>query len=514
MACNDSVRTTAGTIIYIGLAPALISKASFLDVLLFDIGEVTSIGELGESYNTATRTTLASRNVIEKKTTANHVSPPLNLAISDANAGQQMAKTALHSDDCYTICIERQNGVKKFFVAQISSFTVSYDTDEFENGSIQLLKQSISLDVEPDDIIIPDPVLTGINISGSATVTAGSVYSYTATPLPTDAPLVSVSWSISDSTKGTINQSGQFTPATGQTGAVNIIAQSGVITGTYAVNIIAQTIELQSISVTGSGSIEYEGSATYTANPYPFQASTDGLVWSVSDDSKASINSAGVLTAKAGQSGDIYVFAQVGSISGQLLVSIQDEVIVIPDLTGISVSGSQTVSFNGNSTYSAAAIPSAANFSNLVWSVSDSSKATINQQGVLSAIDSGSVNVIATDGAIVGQLSVTISEEAVVIPDLTGISISGVQDIDIGDVTTYTATPLPSAANFSNLVWSVSDTSKATINQQGTLTALDSGTFNVVATDGTISNLIAVTIAEEEPAADGAAEWATQAEWK
>jgi hypothetical protein len=147
MACFDNTLTTAGTTIAIGPSPAANTAAAFGAVTLKLIGEITSIGEVGKTYNTATRTPLASRAVIEKKTSYTRSSPSLSLAIADDDAGQIAAKEALDSDDCYTICITRQNGSKKYFTAQVSAFTVSYDTDEFENGSITLLAQSDVIEV-------------------------------------------------------------------------------------------------------------------------------------------------------------------------------------------------------------------------------------------------------------------------------------------------------------------------------------------------------------------------------
>jgi hypothetical protein len=146
MSCSN-LQTTAGIVISIGPAPATFDQAGFEAVTVQPIGEVTSIGSIGKLYNTATHTPLAGRAVIEKKTSYTRENPELALAIDDADAGQIAAEAAVDSDDCYTIKIERQSGAVIYFAAQVSSFTVSYDTDEFENGSIALLTQTDTVKV-------------------------------------------------------------------------------------------------------------------------------------------------------------------------------------------------------------------------------------------------------------------------------------------------------------------------------------------------------------------------------
>ena len=147
MACNGDVRTTAGTTIAIGPAPATFDEAGFAAVSYDLIGEVASIGTIGNTYNTATRTPLADRAVIETKTSYTRGNPELGLAISDSDPGQIAARAALNSDDCYSIKITRQSGAIIYLAAQVSAFTVTFDTDEYENGSIMLLAQSDNINV-------------------------------------------------------------------------------------------------------------------------------------------------------------------------------------------------------------------------------------------------------------------------------------------------------------------------------------------------------------------------------
>lgn len=137
-----SLQTTSGTTISIGPAPATLSAAGFEDVSVEQIAEVTDIGTIGKIFNTATHTALDRRQVIERKTSYNLQHPTLAIAADEENAGQADCEAAVDTDSDYTIKITRQNGDAVYFTAQVKSFTLTWGTDAFENGSIELLAQT------------------------------------------------------------------------------------------------------------------------------------------------------------------------------------------------------------------------------------------------------------------------------------------------------------------------------------------------------------------------------------
>jgi hypothetical protein len=132
-------RTSAGTIIAIGAAPATYDAAGFGAVTVTDIGEVTDAGEYGKVYNLVTHNPLATRKTVKKKGSYNNGSITLQLAIDEDDAGQVAAKAASDSDDSFTIKVTKQNGAVDYFTAQVMSFTDSIGSvDSIESGSIQL----------------------------------------------------------------------------------------------------------------------------------------------------------------------------------------------------------------------------------------------------------------------------------------------------------------------------------------------------------------------------------------
>jgi len=142
-----SSRTSAGTTIGIGAAPATYDAAGFGAVSFDLIGEVTDAGEYGKVYNLVTHNPLADRKTVKKKGSYNNGSITLQLAIDEADDGQIAAKAAVDSDDSFSIAVTKQNGAIDYFTAQVMSFTDNIGSvDNIESGSIQL---------EIDNDIIP-----------------------------------------------------------------------------------------------------------------------------------------------------------------------------------------------------------------------------------------------------------------------------------------------------------------------------------------------------------------------
>jgi len=135
-----SSRTSAGTLIAIGAAPATQDLAGFDAVPDFaTIGEITDGGEYGKVFNLVTHNPLATRQTVKKKGSFNNGSTTLQLAIDEDDAGQISATAALESDDSFSIRVTKQNGAIDYFTSQVMSFTTSIGgVDSIESGTIQL----------------------------------------------------------------------------------------------------------------------------------------------------------------------------------------------------------------------------------------------------------------------------------------------------------------------------------------------------------------------------------------
>ena len=154
----------------------------------------------------------------------------------------------------------------------------------------------------------------------------------------------------------------------------------------------------------------------------------------------------------------------------------------------------------------AAVLPDNADNKALSWSSNDTSIATVNQNGVVKGISSGTAVITATakDGSgKFAQCSVTVlSSSTVIYVTSVKLNISSVQ-IDPGNTLQLTATLSPDNATNKTLTWSSSNTGVARVDQNGLVTAISAGTATITATttDGTnISASCNVTVSQ--PAVD------------
>lgn len=113
----------------------------------------------------------------------------------------------------------------------------------------------------------------------------------------------------------------------------------------------------------------------------------------------------------------------------------------------------------------------------VTWSISDSTKASIDQTGKVTAIAEGTVTVTATTvNGLSDTATVTIvRNDASVIVLPTGISVAPDATLNPGQTHQLTATVTPANANNKTVTWSSENTSVATVDQNGLVTAVAVG---------------------------------------
>jgi uncharacterized protein YjdB len=134
------------------------------------------------------------------------------------------------------------------------------------------------------------------------------------------------------------------------------------------------------------------------------------------------------------------------------------------------------------------ATPIDATYKCVTWSVTDGTgSATIDANGLLTAIDNGTVTVTVTinDGSgVSGAVEITISNQVILVSSVTVQGQNGVSTIYTdGGTLQMEATVLPTNATDKSVTWSVTDgTGSATIDANGLLTATSNGTVTIKAT--------------------------------
>ncbi|MGD0756306.1 MAG: Ig-like domain-containing protein [Bacteroidales bacterium] len=343
--------------------------------------------------------------------------------------------------------------------------------------------------------------VTGITISGAGGVTTITVddgsLQLSAEVLPSNATDNTVTWSLVNGTGlADINSTGLVTAMDNGTVTVRATANDGSdVSGTMVIDISNQIVPVTGISVTGTGgatSITNDnGTLQLVATVSPGNATNNGVTWSlINGTGQAVINVTGRVTAVDNGTVTARATAKDGSgVYGTLVITISNQVVPV---TGISISGAGGATTitddNGTLQLSEAVLPANATDKTVTWSlVNGTGQAIIDDTGLVTAVDNGTVTARATanDGSgIYGTLVIIISNQIV---PVTGITVTGsggatIITADNGSLQ-LSAAVIPADATNKTVTWSlVNGTGQATISATGLISAVDNGTVTATAT--------------------------------
>lgn len=301
-----------------------------------------------------------------------------------------------------------------------------------------------------------------------------------------------VNWASFSTGTATISPSGLATGIAA--GSTTISASLGSIAGTTSLTVTAPTIS--SIVVTPDGltlgiGIGQQYTATAIYSDGSTQDLVSGVTWSSSSLGVATINSSGLATTVG--AGTATITAQVGSFTDTALLTVVAanlvSISVTPTPVSIAVSTDQQFSaigsFNDGSTQL---------LTSVTWSSSSSSVATINSVGLATAVGTGTATITATSGSVSGTAALTV----------TGASVSSItvtpanSDMPVGTTKQFTAT-----ASFSDgssedvtasVLWGSSKPGVASINNQGLVSSVATGSTTITAVLGSISGTTNLTV--------------------
>lgn len=300
---------------------------------------------------------------------------------------------------------------------------------------------------------------TYVDLSGSKTL------QLKATCDPEDA-IADVTWSTSSSKIATVDASGLVTAR--KTGKVTITATAkdgSKVRGRITLRVVSGVTGL---TIEGASSVAAGKSITLKAVMMPADATEKGVVWSVDcDKSIASISQSGKLTTKK-VSGITNI--TVTAVSKQnSAIRATHTVTIRPVTTGLAISAPRLTIDLASPTLqlTAKCIPEDAS-QQVTWSTSNKRIATVDANGVVTALKAGTVTITATatDGTGV-RAKFTVKVQKTV----KSLTISGAEKLGGGQSTTIKATILPKDAANQKVIYSLNcPASVATISTSGVLT--------------------------------------------
>jgi LPXTG-motif cell wall-anchored protein len=239
-------------------------------------------------------------------------------------------------------------------------------------------------------------------------------------------------------------------------------------------------------------------SGTLTATVAPANASNKAVTWASDNTSVATVDQNGKVTAVSAGTATITVTTVDGSKTATCTVTVEDEIVTVP-VTGVSLDKTSLTLTTGKSgTLTATVAPANASNKAVSWASSNTSVATVDQNGKVTAVSAGTATITVTtvDGSKTAACSVTVEDEVVIVP-VTGVSLDKTSiTLTTGKSDTLTATVTPAGATNKAVTWASDNTAVATVDQNGKVTAVSAGTATITVTtvDGSKTAACSVTV--------------------
>lgn len=335
--------------------------------------------------------------------------------------------------------------------------------------------------------------VTGVFIDKSTvTLKEGECDKIIITVLPQDATNKYVLLNSTNTHVATIDAYGKITANEVGTATISVITKDGYFVADCEVTVTSAEILPTKVSLNKTNvNLNKGNTTTLTATVSPSNATNKSVIWTSSDASVASVTSNGKVTAKG--NGTATITARVGDRTATCKITVTTSVSDVT-LNKTSI----TLDKGKSTTLTATVKPSDASNKAVTWSSSNTSVATVNNSGKISAIGKGTavITVKSKDTGKTATCKVTVN-----VP-VTGVSISGAADValDFNNVKNKyyqcSVSVVPSDASNKSVTFKSSDTSVATVSSTGKITALKRGTATITVTtaDGGYTDKIIVYV--------------------
>ena len=328
--------------------------------------------------------------------------------------------------------------------------------------------------------------VTSIKLSKTAlALEKGESETLSASVLPSNATNKAVTWESSNTAVATVSNGEVKAVSTG-TATITVKSADGVSAKcTVTVSKHAESVTFEKSAYT----LENGKTLTLKATVLPSDTSFKTLTYTSSDKAVVTVSAAGVVTAKGAGTATI-VAKTADGVTGICRVTVTQ------GITKLTVSpASKTLSEGEKVTLSFTYEPKNATSKDVTWSSSNTKVATVDQNGVVTAVSVGEAKITVkskTNSSVSSVCTVKVTRK------VTGVSIKeSALSLTVGAKSVkLTLEILPAGASNKNVTWRSSDTSVATVDGNGNVTAKGKGTavISVKTADGSFMDTCNVTV--------------------
>lgn len=331
--------------------------------------------------------------------------------------------------------------------------------------------------------------VTGITLKKNET-TLGIGYSETLKyDLPSGLNSSNIIWRSSNEKVATVNSSGKVTAIAN--GSTIITASINGYTSSCTIKVSTNYIPINGVSLNKSNlNMTIGTSENLISIISPSNASNKDVTWGSSNKSVATVDQNGTVIAK--KTGTTIITVYSSGYSATCTINVID----IINLKGITINKtSLTLKEKNSETLKITFNPSNATNKKITWKSSNTSIATVDNNGTVKALKPGSTTItaVSNDGGFVATTKLTVEALS---KKVTSISIDKKElQLVIGEESALKTTINPSYAENKNVKWQSSDEKIATV-EDGVVKAKRVGTteIKVITEDGEKEAICKVTV--------------------
>ena len=305
----------------------------------------------------------------------------------------------------------------------------------------------------------------------------------------------SVTWESSDSRVATVDAEGTVTAVSVGTATVTATTNDGTgLFASCAITVIPKRVKSISLDCEEL-TLKRGTSERLTVTVLPEDAGDRSVTWTSSDERIVTVDTEGVVTAVSAGTATVTATTNDGTdLTASCVVT------VTPKLAeSISLDREElTLKRGASERLTATVYPATADDRSVRWTSSDEDVATVDAEGIVTAVSVGIATVTAAtnDGTDLSASCVV-----TVTPKLAeSISLDREElTLERGASERLTATVYPATADDRSVRWTSSDESVATVDAGGIVTAISAGTATVTATTNDGTDLFASCVVTVTP---------------
>jgi uncharacterized protein YjdB len=396
------------------------------------------------------------------------------------NVGESFDLSAIVTDSSATVTWKSSDtSIAKITTNKNDKYTVSVEAKS--KGSATITAVQIVDGVEKTatcEVNVKEPVLNVAISPSEVEIVKGAQYRLIVTFSPSKPDNTNVKWVSSDETVVKVDDSGIITGVKGGQAAVSVVSEDGIKVASCTVSVRepVTSIKMDVHTVTTSlATGTYQ--LTYTILPTGDGVNRD-VTWTSSAPDVATVGENGLVTFKKPGKATIIVKTVDTGTNGNLIDTCEfyiNNPVQAVDLDYTSI----TLKLDEKFRLTTKVTPDDATNKTILWSSSDTNVVTVNDEGMVVAVGSGSATILAKseDSGATSMCNVTVYQP------VTSLTISNeTMTVRKGTEFWLNAKALPENAMNKEISWSSNDTSVATVDSNGKVTTLEAGSCVITAT--------------------------------